>query len=106
MRRKHMLLWAGLLVLLGVVAARHLGFSEAAAESAVRAAVASYCRMMSEYAGYKRLEMWYTQIRLEDLLEFFRGQLARLAKDVILDADLADVVQGSADAEKLQIVGR
>jgi uncharacterized protein (DUF2252 family) len=56
-----------------VVAARHLGFSEAAAESAVRAAVASYCRMMSEYAGYKRVEMWYTQIRLEDLLEFFRA---------------------------------
>src|SRR5262245_59271822 len=54
------------------VAARHLNCSEAAAESAVRAAVASYCRMMSEYAGYKALEMWYAQIRIEDLLDFFR----------------------------------
>jgi uncharacterized protein (DUF2252 family) len=55
------------------VAAHHLSFPDAAAESAVRAAVASYCRMMSEYAGYKALEMWYTQIRLEDLLEFFHA---------------------------------
>ena len=58
------------------VAARYLSFPEAAVESAVRAAIASYCRMMSEYAGYKGLEMWYAQIRIEDLLEFFRADKA------------------------------
>jgi len=58
------------------VAARHMSWSNAAAEDAVRAAVASYCRMMSEYAGYKALEMWYTQIRIEDLLAFFRADKA------------------------------
>jgi uncharacterized protein (DUF2252 family) len=55
------------------VAARHLTFSASAAEKAVRAAVTSYRQKMSEYAEYKALDMWYTQIRVEDLLEFFRG---------------------------------
>src|SRR5262245_51036202 len=44
-----------------VLAARHIDCSAAAAENAVRAAVASYCRRISEYAGYKTLEMWYAQ---------------------------------------------
>jgi uncharacterized protein (DUF2252 family) len=54
------------------VAARYLTFSEAVAEKAVRAAVASYHERMSEYAESKTLDMWYTQIRLTDLLESFR----------------------------------
>jgi len=58
------------------VAARHMSWSNAAAEGAVRAAVASYCRMMSEYAGHKTLELWYAQIRIEDLLDFFRADKA------------------------------
>jgi uncharacterized protein (DUF2252 family) len=62
------------------VAARYLSFPEAAAESAVRAAVASYCRMMSVYAGYKALETWYAQIRIEDLLEFFRANKAAVRR--------------------------
>ena len=62
------------------MAARYLSFPEAAAESAVRAAVASYCRMMSEYAGYKALDMWYAQIRIEDLLEFFRADKAAVRR--------------------------
>src|SRR5262252_43968 len=49
------------------VAARHMSWSNAAAEGAVRAAVASYCRRMAEYAGHKTLELWYAQIRIEDL---------------------------------------
>ncbi len=42
------------------VAARHLTFSEAATEKAVRAAVASYRERMSEYADSKALDLWYT----------------------------------------------
>jgi uncharacterized protein (DUF2252 family) len=60
------------------VAARHLNFSEAAAESAVRAVVASYRERMSEYAESRALDMWYTQIRVEDLLEHFKQE-----KDVV-----------------------
>ena len=55
-----------------VVAARHMTFSEAAAEKAVRAAVASYREHMSEYADSKTLDVWYTQIKIEDLLKYFR----------------------------------
>ncbi len=55
-----------------VVAARHMTFSEATAENAVRAAVASYRERMSDYAESKTLDMWYTQIRFKDLIEAFR----------------------------------
>jgi uncharacterized protein (DUF2252 family) len=55
-----------------VVAARHMTFSEATAEKAVRAAVASYREHMSAYAKSKTLDMWYTQIKIDDLLEFFK----------------------------------
>jgi uncharacterized protein (DUF2252 family) len=54
------------------VAARHMTFSEAAAENAVRAAVASYREHMAEYADSKTLDVWYTQIKIEDLLKYFR----------------------------------
>ncbi len=60
------------------VAARHLTFSEAAAGKAVRAAVASYRERMCEYAESKTLDLWYTQIRIEDLLKSFRKD-----KDVV-----------------------
>ena len=56
-----------------VVAARYLNLSAAVGEEAVRAAVASYRRRMSEYAECKVLDLWYRQIRLEDLLEYFSG---------------------------------
>jgi uncharacterized protein (DUF2252 family) len=55
-----------------VVAARHMTFSEETAEKAVRAVVASYREHMLEYAESKTLDMWYTQIKIEDLLRFFR----------------------------------
>jgi uncharacterized protein (DUF2252 family) len=60
------------------VAARYLTFSEAAAEKAVRAAVASYRERMSEYAETKTLDTWYAQIRFDDILESFRKD-----KDVV-----------------------
>src|SRR5215472_4124170 len=66
-----------------VVAARYLTFSEAAAEKAVRAALASYRERISEYAESKTLDMWYTQIHIKDLLESFkkdRDFVARLNK--------------------------
>ena len=55
------------------VAARHLTFSEAAAEKAVRAAVASYRERMSEYAESRTLDMWYTQIGVADILAAFKN---------------------------------
>ena len=61
------------------VAARHLDFGQGAGEAAVRAAVTSYRERMSEYADRKTLAMWYTQIRLEDLLEHFKGDQATIA---------------------------
>lgn len=78
-----------------VVAARHLNFSEPAAEKAVRAAVASYRQRMFEYAESKTLDMWYTQIRLEDLLKAFRKD-----KDVVdqLNSDARKARSRSSEA--------
>jgi len=65
------------------VAARHMTFSEAAAEGAVRAVVTSYRERMSGYAESKTIDMWYTQIKIEDLLDHFKRDknfLGRLSK--------------------------
>ncbi len=60
------------------VAARYLDFGQGSGDIAVRAAVASYRERMSEYADRKMLAMWYTQIRLGDLLDHFKGDQATL----------------------------
>lgn len=65
------------------VAARHLTFSETQAEQAVRAAVTSYRERISEYADSKTLDVWYKQVRVDDLLAFFKKDkdiIARLSK--------------------------
>ncbi|WP_101476607.1 DUF2252 domain-containing protein [Candidatus Nitrosotalea bavarica] len=54
------------------LAARDLDFSKNVAENAVRAAVASYREHMSEFADQTVLQRWYTQITVENLLEFFK----------------------------------
>ncbi len=54
------------------LAARNLDFSKNVAENAVRAAVASYREHMSEFSEKTVLQRWYTQITVENLLEFFK----------------------------------
>lgn len=54
------------------LAARDLNFSKNVAENAVRAAVASYREHMAEFARYTVLQRWYTQITVDNLLEFFK----------------------------------
>ena len=55
-----------------VICARGLEFSKKDAEEAVRAAVESYRTRMSEYADMKMLELWYSKITLDDLIEAFK----------------------------------
>jgi uncharacterized protein (DUF2252 family) len=55
-----------------VLCARNLNFSKKEAEEAVRAAVESYRTRMSEYADMKLIELWYSKITLEDLMEAFK----------------------------------
>ena len=52
----------------GVVAARSVGATEAQAAEAARAAVRSYRTRMRGYAQCGGLELWYTQVRAEDIL--------------------------------------
>jgi uncharacterized protein (DUF2252 family) len=54
------------------LAARDLDFSKNATENAVRATVASYREHMLEFAEKTVLQRWYTQITVENLLEFFK----------------------------------
>ncbi len=55
-----------------VLCARDLDFSKKEAEEAVRAAVESYRTRMWEYADMKMLELWYSKITLDDLIEAFK----------------------------------
>jgi len=54
------------------LAARDLDFSKNVTENAVRSAVASYREHMLEFAEQTVLQRWYTQITVENLLEFFK----------------------------------
>jgi uncharacterized protein (DUF2252 family) len=66
-----------------ILAARDQNFSKTTADEAVRAAAASYRERMSEFAGMKVLETWYTQVSIDVIKEHFRKDpdfSARLAK--------------------------
>lgn len=66
-----------------VLAARDRGFSNKVADDAVRAAVEIYRIQMSDFAVMKLLDIWHTQVTIDDLLECFRGDkemLNRLVK--------------------------
>src|ERR1700687_5285281 len=54
------------------LAARDLNFSKNVTENAVRSTIASYREHMLEFAEQTVLQRWYTQITVENLLEFFR----------------------------------
>jgi uncharacterized protein (DUF2252 family) len=55
-----------------VLAARDLRFSGSVADSAVRAAAASYRERMSEYAEMRVLDTWYAQISMDAIKQHFR----------------------------------
>lgn len=63
-----------------VLCARDRDFSKKDAEEAVRAAVESYRKRMSEYADMKLLEVWYSEITFDDLKDFFRGNMELLGR--------------------------
>lgn len=56
-----------------VLASRDRGFSNKNADAAVSAALETYRTQMSAFAEMKVLDIWYTQITIDDLKEFFRG---------------------------------
>lgn len=55
-----------------VLCARELDFSKKDAANAVRAAVGSYRKRLSEYADMKRLEVWYSTITADNLIDAFK----------------------------------
>ena len=61
------------LVVSFILAARESGFSKNIAEDAVRAAVSSYRKKMSEFAEQSLLDRWYAKITIEDLMKFFKN---------------------------------
>lgn len=54
-----------------VVASRYKSFSTGAAEKAVRSALDAYSGRMAEYADMDTMDLWYKQIRIEDLIDHF-----------------------------------
>jgi uncharacterized protein (DUF2252 family) len=63
-----------------VLAARDNGFSKQIAKDAVRAAAATYRERMSVFAGMTELERWYAQVKIEDILEYFRKDMDFLGR--------------------------
>jgi hypothetical protein len=66
-----------------ILAARDRSFSKAAADQAVRAAAASYRERIAEFAEMKVLDVWYAQVTIDAIKEYFRKDpdiSARLAK--------------------------
>ena len=55
-----------------VLCARERDFSKKDAEKAVGAAVESYRTRMSEYADLTQLELWYSKITFDDMMEAFK----------------------------------
>ncbi len=86
------------------VAGRGNGFSEAGCRHAVLAVVRSYRLRMAEYAGMQTLDVWYSRVTAEDLLERVTGAQKKKAQQGIAKAQqsnslkalskLTDVVDG------------
>ncbi len=60
-----------------VVACRSNGFSEGRARDAVLSCVRSYRERMTEYSQMQVLDVWYSSIDLEDLIDTFNDKHAR-----------------------------
>ena len=63
-----------------VLAARNNGFAEEAARAAAVAAMRSYREHMAEYADMRELDVWYSRVVAEDLLELARTHSRFTAK--------------------------
>ena len=59
-----------------VIAAGDRGFSRSVSRDAARAAVASYRERMAQYAALSTLDVWYVQIGLTELADFFKRHAA------------------------------
>jgi uncharacterized protein (DUF2252 family) len=59
------------------VAGRESGFAEAARRSVVMAAVREYRESMARFAEMRNIDVWYTRLDVEGILERFRGAMSR-----------------------------
>jgi uncharacterized protein (DUF2252 family) len=59
-----------------VVAGRVNEFRAPACQQAVRSMVQTYREQMCRFAGMSHLEVWYTRLNAEDILQFFTSDLA------------------------------
>jgi uncharacterized protein (DUF2252 family) len=59
------------------VAGRESGFDEKARHSVVMAAVREYRESMARFAEMRNIEVWYTRLDVEGILDRFRGAMSR-----------------------------
>jgi uncharacterized protein (DUF2252 family) len=59
------------------VAGRESGFDEKARHSVVMAAVCEYRESMARFAEMRNIEVWYTRLDVEGILDRFRGAMSR-----------------------------
>jgi uncharacterized protein (DUF2252 family) len=59
------------------VAGRESGFDETARHSVVMAAVREYRESMARFAEMRNIEVWYTRLDVEGILDRFRGAMSR-----------------------------
>jgi uncharacterized protein (DUF2252 family) len=59
------------------VAGRQSGFDEKARQSVVMAAVREYRESMARFAEMRNIEVWYTRLDVEGILDRFRGAMSR-----------------------------
>lgn len=59
------------------VAGRHRGFSEADCHSAARAAARGYRQHMAELAEMRTLDVWYSHVTIEDILDLINDKLTK-----------------------------
>ena len=59
------------------VAGRENGFDEGARRSVVTAAVREYRESMTRFAEMRNIDVWYTRLDVEGILERFRGAMSR-----------------------------
>ena len=65
-----------------VLASRHNGFADAVARDTALAAARSYREHMTEYAAMRDLEVWYSRVAAEHLLDMARRASERSGSDI------------------------
>jgi uncharacterized protein (DUF2252 family) len=93
-----------------VVAARHNGLGEDVARETALAAVRSYREHMTTYAEMRELDVWYSHVVADDLLEMVRAfGAAKAASKAAIRAGLKVTEKGLAKArsrDSLQAAGK